>query len=52
MKEIATEFGKINFMCKCNLYEKGDSENEHHNKHFAVYFAMIVLKYSLGFQNI
>jgi hypothetical protein len=35
-----------NFMCQCDLYEKVDSENEHQNKHFAMYFAIIVnLKY-------
>jgi hypothetical protein len=28
-----------NFMSKCNFYENGDSENEHQNKHFALYFA-------------
>jgi hypothetical protein len=29
----------------CALYEKGDSENEHWNNHFAMYCAIIVLKY-------
>jgi hypothetical protein len=32
-------------MYKCDLYEKGDSEYEHQNKHFAMCFAIIVLKY-------
>jgi hypothetical protein len=32
-------------MCKCDLYEKGDSENEDQNKHFAMYFVIKVLKY-------
>jgi hypothetical protein len=32
-------------MCKCELYEKGDSENEHRNNHFAMYCAIIVVKY-------
>jgi hypothetical protein len=39
-------------MCKCDLYEKGDSENEQHNNHFALYFAIIVLNIILGFQSI
>ena len=32
-------------MSMCDLYEKVDSENEHQNKHFAMYFARKVLKY-------
>ena len=36
-------------MRKCNLYEKGDSVNEHQNEHFAPYFAIIVLKYYFRF---
>ena len=32
-------------MCKCDLYEKGDTENEHRNNHFAMYLATKVLKY-------
>jgi hypothetical protein len=33
-------FGKFH-----DLYEKGDSENEHQNKHFAMYVAIIALRY-------
>jgi hypothetical protein len=36
-------------MCKCDLYDKRESENEHQNKHFAMYFATIVLKYFFRF---
>jgi hypothetical protein len=34
-------------MCKCVFYEKGDSENERQNKHFAMYFAIIDLNQEL-----
>jgi hypothetical protein len=35
MKKVATEFWQLSCASVHDLYEKGDSENEHQNEHFA-----------------
>jgi hypothetical protein len=44
VNEEITEFLQIS-CASVILYEKDDSENEHWNNHFAMYCAIIVLKY-------